>query len=475
MSASAHGVPGTTGKQRAWMMTAICLSAFLSHFTAGVVNVSLPRFITVFQSDIGTVQWMTTGYLLAITSLLPLMGKLGDRWGHRLIHNWGIALFTISSVLVALSPNLAVLLGMRIMQATGAAMFQATNMALITFHMPGAHRGRALGFVSTAVALGGMAGPVAGSFTAAWLSWQWAFLIHVPVALLATGLALRFIPADQKEEKRNSSLDLVGAILFMGGIGSGIYAIVNGGALGWGSPSMLMLYVVLLIVWPLSWLWQSRQEEPFLPLAAFRIPAVACGLLISCASFLLANIALVLMPFYISEITAVSAADIGYVMLAYPLLLAVIGPIAGHLSDRIGSRRLMCLGLCAMAGGFMLFSGSFGELPLWGIICTLALIGAGMGLIASPNNSFIMSYAMKDDAGSIGSMIALTRNVGLVLGAALGLGLMDDGDPAKPIEAYLNIFGLGAWIGAASLLPLGYSWYAGRRMMKRRHGVSAEK
>lgn len=123
----------------------------------------------------------------------------------------------------------------------------------------------------------------------------------------------------------------------------------------------------------------------------------------------------------------------------------------------------------------MLFSGSFGELPLWGIICTLALIGAGMGLIASPNNSFIMSYAMKDDAGSIGSMIALTRNVGLVLGAALGLGLMDDGDPANPIEAYLNIFGLGAWIGAASLLPLGYSWYAGRRMMKRRHGVSAEK
>lgn len=78
-----------------------------------------------------------------------------------------------------------------------------------------------------------------------------------------------------------------------------------------------------------------------------------------------------------------------------------------------------------------------------GIICTMALIGAGMGLIASPNNSFIMSYAMKGDAGSIGSMIALTRNVGLVLGAALGLGLMDDGDPAKPLEAYLNIFGLG--------------------------------
>ncbi|KJB86832.1 MFS transporter [Paenibacillus sp. E194] len=475
MSASTCEKTGTADNQRSWMMTAICLSAFLSHFTAGVVNVSLPRFVTVFQSDIGTVQWMTTGYLLAITSLLPLMGKLGDRWGHRRIHNCGIALFTISSILVALSPNLTVLLIMRVVQATGTAMFQATNMAIITFHMPGTHRGRALGFVSTAVALGGMAGPVAGSFTAAWLSWQWAFLIHVPVAVAATGLALRFIPADQKKEMRKTSLDVVGAILFISSMGIGIYAIVNGGAIGWGSPSMFILYAVLIIVLPLGWLWQSRQKEPFLPLSTFRIPAVACGLMISCASFLMANIALVLMPFYISGTTAVSAADIGYVMLAYPLLLAVIGPVAGHLSDRIGSRRLMGLGICAMAGGFMLFSGVFGVLPLWAIICTLALIGSGMGLIASPNNSFIMSHAVKEDAGSLGSMIALTRNVGLVLGAALGLGLMDDGDPAKPLEAYLNIFGFGAWIGAASLLPLGYSWYAGRRLVKRRYGISTEK
>ncbi|MGG4191986.1 MFS transporter [Paenibacillus jamilae] len=475
MSVAAHERLGTADGKRAWMMMAICLSAFLSHFTAGVVNVSLPRFVTVFQSDIGTVHWMTTGYLLAITSLLPLMGKLGDRWGHRRIHNCGIALFTISSVLVALSPNLTVLLFMRVVQATGTAMFQATNMAIITFHMPGTHRGRALGFVSTAVALGGMAGPVAGSFTAAWLSWQWAFLIHVPVAVAATGLALRFIPADLKIKTRKASLDIIGAILFMCSIGIGIYAIVNGGAIGWRSPNMLLLYAVLLIVCPLGWLWQSRQKEPFLPLSAFRIQAVACGLIISCASFLMANIALVLMPFYISGTTSVSTADTGYVMLAYPLLLAVIGPVAGHLSDRIGSRRLMGLGICAMAGGFILFSGVFGVLPLWAIICTLALIGSGMGLIASPNNSFIMSHAVKEDAGSLGSMIALTRNVGLVLGAALGLGLMDDGDPAKPLEAYLNIFGFGAWIGAASLLPLCYSWYVRRSMVKRRQGISVEK
>lgn len=294
-----------------------------------------------------------------------LDGQVRRPLGHRRIHNWGIALFTISSVLVALSPNLAVLLVMRIVQATGAAMFQATNMAIITFHMPGAHRGRAR--VRKHRGCPGRHGGTSGRQLHRGLA---ELAVGVPDSCACCGIGHRaggtLYSCGPEEGEEELLIDLVGAILFMGGVGTGIYAIVDGGALGWGSPSMLMLYVVLLIVWPLSWLWQSRQEEPFLPLAAFRIPAVACGLLISCASFLLANIALVLMPFYISETTAVSAADIGYVMLAYPLLLAVIGPIAGHLSDRIGSRRLMCLGLCAMASGFMLFSGSFGELPLWG-------------------------------------------------------------------------------------------------------------
>lgn len=199
MNSTALPAQDLTGIRRALMMTAICMGVFISHFTAGIVNVSLPLFTRIFQTELETVQWITTGYLLVIASLLPVMGKLGDRYGHRRIHNLGYVFFTISSVLVVFSSNVSVLLILRMVQAIGAAMFQATNIALITIHFPKEKRGRALGIVSTAVALGAMTGPIAGGFIAEWLSWQWMFLIHVPIALIATLLALRNIPEPGQE------------------------------------------------------------------------------------------------------------------------------------------------------------------------------------------------------------------------------------------------------------------------------------
>ncbi|MGG1984792.1 MFS transporter [Brevibacillus brevis] len=117
---------------------------------------------TFFQAELAIAQWITTGYLLVIASLLPFMGKLGDRYGHRVLHNYGFLLFTVSSVLVAFSTTITMLLMLRIVQAIGAAMFQATNIALIAILLPKEMRGRAMGIMSTAVALGGMTGPIAG-------------------------------------------------------------------------------------------------------------------------------------------------------------------------------------------------------------------------------------------------------------------------------------------------------------------------
>ncbi|WP_338463392.1 MFS transporter [Brevibacillus borstelensis] len=199
----------------------------MSHFTAGIVNVSLPRLTETFHAGIGTVQWITTGYLLAVASLLPVMGKLGDRYGQRRIHNLGYVCFTISSVLIAFSPNVAILLLLRVLQAAGASMFQATNIALITMYMPKERRGRSLGIVSTAVALGGMSGPIAGGMIAQWLSWQWLFLIHVPIILFATWLAFRSIP-NQEPERKPGTFDGMGAVLFTAVIGIVILGVTQG-------------------------------------------------------------------------------------------------------------------------------------------------------------------------------------------------------------------------------------------------------
>ncbi|BBH22305.1 MFS transporter [Paenibacillus baekrokdamisoli] len=448
-----------TSRHHIWMMTAICMGAFLSHFTAGIVNVSLPQFTRIFQTNLAEVQWITTGYLLVITSLLPLMGKLGDRYGYRLIHNLGYVSFTISSIMVAFSTNLTILLILRMVQAIGASMFQATNIALITIHLPKEKRGRALGIVSTAVALGGMTGPIIGGWIAAWFSWQWLFLIHVPVAFAATLLAFRFIPVRGQERKR-VPLDKVGALLFIVMISSFIFGISNGSRLGWLSSETLFVFAVTTVALSMLLVWEPRQRVPFLPIKAFRIPAVFYGLLISTISFLLANTVLVLLPFYLFGIAAISPSTAGYILAAYPVSLAFTGPLCGYLSDRYGSRRFMFLGLCGIGSGFAALALYLGPLSIIEIAAILALIGLGMGLIASPNNSFIMKHAPAEHIGSIGGMIALTRNAGMVCGAALGLGIVNGGDNhATGLESFRAAFGINVLICAGALIIFGCGIY----------------
>ncbi|KTD87397.1 MFS transporter [Paenibacillus etheri] len=434
-------------RQRLGMMAAICMGAFISHFTAGIMNVSLPFFINHFQTELAKGLWITTGYLLVITALLPVMGKLGDRYGFRRIHNLGYVIFTVGSILVAFSPNLPILLALRVVQGIGAAMFQATNIALITIHMPKEQRGRALGILSTAVALGGMTGPIAGGLIAEWFSWQWLFLIHVPVAIVATVMAYRYIPS-RVQERKSGTVSIVGAGLFMVWITLLLLVITNGSKWGWMSTrtmASLMFFFLLLVTFLL---WERRQKTPFLPLRALRIPAVAGGLIVSCASFILSNTLLVLIPFYLMGTTVqFSSSTTGYIMAAYPIALAFAGPLAGYWSDRYGSRQLMLMGLSCMGSGFVLLLLFLENIRVYGIAAILCLIGLGMGLIASPNNSYIMQQTPREHVGSIGGIIALTRNAGMVFGSALGLGMVSgEIGQESPLQAFKMVFGINIFI-----------------------------
>lgn len=421
------------------MMTALCLGAFVSHFTAGVINVSLPQFADLFNSDLATVQWITTGYLLVIASLLPLMGKLGDRYSHRTIHNTGYVVFALSSILIAFSSNIAILLILRAVQAVGASMFQATNIAIIALYLPKEQRGRALGIVSTAVALGAMSGPVAGGFIAEWLDWQWLFLVHVPVTLIATLLAFRYIPARRKDRSAGREsvtgkvpLDRFGAILFIISIASIVYAI---------SAAQLVGFIIAIAGFTAFLLWELRQSSPFLPIRLFRIFSLSGGLIISTMSFMMANTVLVALPFYLTGKAGFSPSISGYIMAIYPILLGVAGPIAGGWSDRYGSKRLMLLGILGMALSLLVLAlvPDQTQANVLMLLGSLSLLGIGMGLLSAPNNSFIMQHAPKEHTGSIGGMIALTRNLGMVIGAALGLGAMKNATAGSVDQEHISL------------------------------------
>lgn len=404
------------------MMAAVCIGVFISHFTAGVVNMALPHLTAVFHSNANTVQWITTGYLLAIAALLPVMGKLADRYGSRTIHNLGYIVFGISSILAACSPNLTLLLVTRIMQAAGAAMFQATNMALISIHLPQSHKGRAFGLVSTAVALGGMAGPAVGGLLVEWVNWRSLFIVHMPAAILATWLAYRYIPAVRPTQARKA-FDYTGAVLFTIFMLLLITSLTQGSSIGW--HPLVMTAAAVFILGAL-YRCERRHPDPFVPVASLRMPAIRLGLIVSCVSFMLTNAVVTALPFYLLR-SSLPASAAGLMLSAYPFMLAVSGPLAGYLSDRHGPRKWMLIGIAITAACVLVLVLNLDDMPAVGISFMLILLGLGMGLTVSPNNSFIMKHTPAGLAGSTGSMIALSRNTGMAVGAAIGISNMNGG------------------------------------------------
>jgi EmrB/QacA subfamily drug resistance transporter len=462
---------GTTVKngfssRHSWLLLSICLGGFVSHLTAGVVNVALPGLSSTFDKGIDIVQWITTGYLLVIVTLLPLMGKLGDRWGHRRVHNTGYILFALGSIFVALSPNLAYLLVFRTFQAIGAAMFQATNIALITMHTPVDQRGKGLGFLGTAVALGALSGPVVGGFVYEWMGWHWLFLIHVPVIIIAFLLANRYIPKDLSGKKTN--LDGVGALIFAVFIGLVVFGVSSGHSLGWLSPGILLSILLGMFALWLLLKWESNQNEPFLPLAILRHPMVAVGIVISIFTFLTAFSTQVVLPFYLIKVMGLTTWETGYLMMAYPLALAIAGPVAGNLSDRHGSARLTLVGLALMSLASVVLMVIQTGPSLLAFLFILAILGLGMGLVTSPNYSLIMKFIPKNHVGMAGGIIALSRNLGMVFGAAIGLGFMQWQDVAaagRPVAVpgFQIVFGINTILCLLCITL----FLAGQRISKR--------
>lgn len=433
-----HGVvpPQRTGARAAElnrMLLAICLGAFVSHLTAGIVNIALPGLSATFQQDISLMQWVASGYLLVIAALLPMMGKWGDRFGNRRIHNIGYIIFGLSSLLTLFANTIYGLLLLRVIQAFGAAMFQATNIGLVSRYFPAESRGRALGFVSTAVALGALSGPMIGGLIMDWLNWHWLFLIHVPVLVIATLLAFRYIPADPPGAAHTP--DWVGGILFAVGIVAFIFSISNGNAWGWTSYGIMFTFALSLLALAGLYCWLGRRvrrkREPFINVSLFAKPTVLAGMFVGLTTFIAVFATQVTLPFYLLGVRHFAPTQAGMMIMMYPVALGIMGPISGSLSDKHGSSRITMIGLIFMSGSLIFLCSIGNQTPVSLLALGLLGLGAGMGMVTSPNYSLIMGSVDKSNLGAVGGLVALVRNLGLVIGTAMGIALLDYAFPGS--------------------------------------------
>lgn len=457
---------------RSAVKVVICLGAFLSNLSAGMFNISLIDIAVDLRFPVASAQWIVSIYLLVISVLLPVMGRLGDRFGRRKVHNLGLFAFAAGALGCALAQSEAMLLGFRVMQGAGASMYQATNMALIVSVFPAGQRGRALGLMSTFVAAGSMAGPGLGGFLIQWFTWESNFWLLAVVAAGVGVLAHRLIPRDT--ETAGGRLDLAGAAWFAACLSSLMIAFDLG-----GRSSFLSLPVLLLLATSAGMAAAytaharfSRSRDKRGPLGEFP-PAdsgvslftdrsFAAGIAITVITYMAAFAAQLALPSLL-RISGAEPAWVGLIMIGYPLALVVTAPVSGSIADRKGPLGILTAGLLLMSVTLLALGFGSPVLRTSAMVLPVMLLGCAMGMITSPNTSIVMGQAAKSQLGRVSSLLALSRNIGMMFGTAAG-GLMI-GDRGSPNGSFLAVFAVcAAAVGLSSVWQL----YSFRHSSKRK-------
>ena len=401
-----------------WVLIAVGVGSFMSALDGSVVNTILPIVSRDFRAGVATIEWVVTVYLLVVSGLLLSFGRLGDMRGHKPVYVSGFVLFVAGSALSGLASGAAMLIVSRGLQAVGGAMLLANAPAILTGAFPAAQRGRALGMQATMTYLGLTAGPSLGGWLATRLSWRAVFYINVPVCLLAIALSLAFVPRDAPLEHAKH-FDLAGALTFIVGLVSLLLALNQGESWGWlSAPTLLLLALSVAALVAFVYL-ERRNSDPMLDLSLFRTRLFSAATASAVLNYICLYSILFIMPFYLIQGHGLSPAQAGLLLTAQPLIMAIVAPISGTLSDRVGSRTPGTLGMLILAGGLLLLSRLGPASPLAYIALGLAICGLGTGIFISPNSSALMGAAPRNRQGVASGIMATARSVGMVLGVGL--------------------------------------------------------
>jgi EmrB/QacA subfamily drug resistance transporter len=390
----------------------------MSALDGSVVNTVLPLMRTELHTSVAAIEWVTAVYLLVVSALLLGVGRAGDLYGHKRSYILGFSLFVVGSVLCALARSVAMLVAMRGLQAVGASMLFANSPAILTKTFPPEQRGRALGAQATMTYLGLTVGPPLGGWLADAFGWPSIFYINLPIGALAISLALYFIVNDRPEVIRER-FDWAGAVLFSGGLVSLLVALDQGHAWGWMSTPTLACFAAAFVLLVAFVRLEMRQASPMLDLTLFRNGAFASSTAAALLSYVSAYSVIFVLPFLLVQGRGLSTGSAGLIMAAQPLVMAVVAPISGAASDRMGPRLLTTAGMFVLALGVVLLAAFAPSQSRALVVIPLMIVGLGIGLFTSPNNSALMGAAPRHRQGIAAGVLSLARNLGMVLGVGI--------------------------------------------------------
>ncbi|MCJ2072902.1 MFS transporter [Methylobacterium sp. J-030] len=401
--------------RRGRAMAAVLTGVALATLDTAIANTALPTIAADLGVDPGASVWIVTAYQLAVVSTLLPMAALGEIVGQRRVYVAGLLLFTGASLVCALAWSLPTLVAARVLQGIGASALMAVNIALIRFIYPAHQLGRGVGLNAFVVGVGFAVGPTVASLILLAAPWPWLFAVNVPIGLGALALAWTALPETGRSghafDRPGALLNAAAFALLVLGLGEAAHA----GPLGRILPELggsLACFALLLRR-------QAGHPAPMLAADLLKRPLFALSALTAVCAFAAQGLAFVSLPFLFQHTLGRSQVETGFLMTPWPVVVALMAPVAGRLSDRYAPGLLGGIGLAGLALGMGLLAGLPADPDVADIVWRMAVCGAGFGFFQAPNMRAIMTSAPPARSGGASGIVATARLLGQTLGAAL--------------------------------------------------------
>ncbi|MBW5448567.1 DHA2 family efflux MFS transporter permease subunit [Cohnella sp. CFH 77786] len=428
-------------------LLAVIIGMIMVILDSTVVNVALSKFQSEFNSTLSTIQWTFTGYTLALSAVIPLAGWMTDKFGSKRIFLITIALFTLGSALCATAQSIEQLIVYRVIQGVGGGMVAPIGMAMIFRLAPPDKRGAVMGMLGIPMLAAPALGPVLSGWLIEYASWQWIFLINVPIGVVAVLVGIKYLP--KIEQNRAPALDVLGMILAPIAFSMLAYGVSEGGT-SWTSDKTLTGLIVGGVALLLFIFVELRHKQPLLELRVFRSSDFTRGTLVVWTVQIALFGAMILMPVFLQSVKHYTALETGLIMLPQAIGSMLFMPIGGRLFDKIGARPLALVGLTVVAGALFMLSFMQMDTPLIQILIPLFMIGSGMGLSMMALNTHVLNAAPRHLVSRVTPLTTAAQQVVTSFAVAGLTGFLtsrttdhmaDAGQNGNPLEALVAAYG----------------------------------
>ena len=405
-----------------WIVLSVTtIGTLMSAIDSTIVTLAVPDMMVKLHADLIEMTWVIMAYILMSTVFLLTFGRVADMFGRVRLYNLGFIIFTAGSAMCGLSQNAPQLILFRLVQGSGAALLMVNSPAIITEAFAVNERGRALGINGITWGLGGIIGPILGGFILTAANWRWIFFINVPIGIIGTiwgYLALH----ELSQSKQGERFDPIGAATFSLSLIALLSALTLSIQFGWTSLPILLLFVFFGVMLILFFSWEQRAASPVLDLTLFRDRVYNFSVLSAMLQSLAMFAVNFLIIYYLQAVRGYSPLTAALMLIPFPVMDAIVGPLSGLLADHIGARIPATLGVLLQASALAWFITRLSPVtPYWELAVGLVLMGFGAGLFYSPNTSAAMNGAPRPRLGVASATLATLRQTGMVVSFAMAL------------------------------------------------------